>query len=660
LTGTGGTGKTRLAVQVASASMQDFVDGVYFVDLSTLKDAAAVPSAIVTALSLREDPGRELLDWLIGYLRDREMLLVLDNLEQVAGAPALVGRLLDGTTRLRILATSRVPLHLSGEQEYPVAPLALPRTGDSPDPAELSENAAVALFVARAQTVQPGFVLTAENAAAIAELTVRLDGLPLAIELAASRVKVMPPATLASRLGDRLPLLTGGAGDLPDRQRTLRAAIDWSCDLLVPAERRLFARLGVFAGGWALESAEAVCSEGLEMPVLDVLGGLLDKSLIQQDAPESNEPRFRMLETIREYALGLLSRSREEDPVRALHAQHFMELAERAEPHLRSADQRTWFARFAREAENVRSVFEWCTTSGDAVTGARLATAIWRYWAYQGRLRDGRTWLEQFVASPRLAEHDLLRFRALTALGGLDYWQNDFAAMRPVYEEALEIAKGLGDPAILGQALYDASYISAIDHDDRLTEAMNREALAHAEQAADRSLAAEIKSNLAFLSFFSGKRTEGFALLSEAIAVARQSGDAMRLSGLLLGLGSLSHLDGDGAAAHRHLAEALTNARDAGSRGLQGESLLAMSLLATRESRFERAARLIGAAARFREGYETRSPAQLVGRLGDPEGDARRALGEARFADEWSEGYAMTLDEAITYALEGAGEAAPD
>ena len=656
LTGPGGTGKTRLALEVASGAREEHVDGVYFVDLSTVTDAAGVPSVIVRALSLREDPRLDLLEWLVGYLGDRDMLLVLDNLEQVTGAADVIGRLLDGASGLHVLATSREPLHLSGEQEYPVAPMMLPPRDAQADPAVLSTNDSVALFVARARSVQPDFALTAENAAAVAELTVRLDGLPLAIELAASRVKLLPPAVLLSRLGERLPMLTTAARDLPERQRTLRAAIDWSCDLLEASERRLFARLSVFAGGWALESAEAVCSEGLEMPVLDVLGALVDKSLVQEEADPRGGPRFRMLETIREYALGLLDRSGEEAALRGRHARHFMDLAERAQPGFESADQLSWFIRFDREAENVRAAFEWCSTSGEALVGARLATAIWRYWAYRGRLRDGRAWLERFLASPALAGRDVLRFRATTALGGLAYWENDYAAMDAAYEEALAIARELGDPALIGEALYDASYIAAIRGDDARATALNREALVHAEEAGDRSNAADIRATLAFATFFAGEHAEGLALLSGAVAVARESGNALRVAGLVLGLGVLSHLSGDRAAAHRHLAEAITIARDVGSRGLQAESLLATALVAAREGSFERAARLIGAAARLREGFETRSPIELVGRLGDPESEAKRALGETGFGDERAEGYAMPSEAAIAFALKGEQE----
>jgi hypothetical protein len=253
---------------------------------------------------------------------------------------------------------------------------------------------------------------------------------------------------------------------------------------------------------------------------------------------------------------------------------------------------------------------------------------------------------------------DVRRFRALTALGGMLYWQNDYVAMRRAYEEALAIARELGDPRVIAQAIYDASYVSAIAHDDQLTEAMNREALAYAEQAGDRYLAANIRTNLGFLAFFGGDHQEGLAQLSGAVAVARESGDAFRVSGLLLGLGAITHADGDRAAGARHVVEALTIARDAGNRGLQAESLRALAHLAAQEGRFERAARLIGAAARLREGHEARSPAELVGRLGDPEAAALTGLGEARFADERAEGYAMTPEDAFAFAVSGAEQVA--
>ncbi|HEX9235047.1 MAG TPA: adenylate/guanylate cyclase domain-containing protein, partial [Actinomycetota bacterium] len=332
LTGPGGTGKTRLAMKVASDHVDRFSDGVFFADLSPIVDPALVPSVISQALVVRDEPGRDLLDTLADYLRDRHVLLVLDNVEQVIECALAVARLLDSAPRLTVLATSRVPFHVSGEREYQVPPLSVPDPRQASDLELITRSESVALFAERAAAVRSGFRVTTENAAAVAEIVARLDGLPLAIELAASRLNLLTPQALLARLTERLPLLTGGARDLPERQRTLRGTIEWSHELLQPELRRLFARLSVFSGGWTLESAEAVCGPGLELDVLEGSSTLVDASLVHRLELADGEPRFTMLETIREYAANQLSQSGEEPELRRRHAEHFRDLAERYDP----------------------------------------------------------------------------------------------------------------------------------------------------------------------------------------------------------------------------------------------------------------------------------------------------------------------------------------
>ena len=339
LTGPGGIGKTRLAMRIAADQVGHFADGVYLVDLSPITDPTLMTATIGAALMVREHPGRDMAASLAEHLRDREMLLVLDNVEQVVDAAATVRGLLDTAPGLTVLATSRVPLHLTGEQEYPVPPLGLPDPTDHADPESLAENEAVLLFIQRAANVRPGLRLTADNAAVVAQIAVRLDGLPLAIELAASQAKLLDPRAILARLEKTLSLGLPGPNDLPDRQRTLRSTIAWSYDLLAPEHRRLFARLGIFRGGWTLKSAELICGPGLDLEVFDGLATLVDHSAVRPIEAGNGESRFTMLETIREYAVERLASSGELDELQRRHAEHFRDLAEEAESAADAAGQ---------------------------------------------------------------------------------------------------------------------------------------------------------------------------------------------------------------------------------------------------------------------------------------------------------------------------------
>ncbi|MBA3476949.1 MAG: XRE family transcriptional regulator, partial [Lautropia sp.] len=400
LTGPGGTGKTRLSHQVAAELCDDVSQGVpdavWFVDLAPLSDASLVVSTIAQTLGVR-DTGLPRADSLVGHLRDKHMLLILDNFEQVLPAATDIAALLQAAPRLKLLVTSREVLHLSGEQEYPVLPLALPDLRQSESPTQLTEYAAVALFIQRAVAARPDFQVTDANASVVAEICVRLDGLPLAIELAAARIKMLPPAALLQRLGNRLKLLTGGARDLATRQQTLRAAIDWSYQLLTPSEQQLFARLGVFVGGCTLEAAEAVCQEQSDQDILDGIQSLIDKSMLHRK-DDADEASFTMLETMREYALEQLAASGQEDVLRCRHAEYYREFAEAAEPALRSAQQVAWGSRLEREHDNLRAALRWFISQGDADQGLRMSGALWRFWGYCGHLLEGRDILAELLA----------------------------------------------------------------------------------------------------------------------------------------------------------------------------------------------------------------------------------------------------------------------
>ncbi|HEX9236931.1 MAG TPA: AAA family ATPase, partial [Actinomycetota bacterium] len=399
LTGAGGTGKTRLALQVAAAVLAEFPDGAFFADLSALTDAALVPWAVAEALGVPEVVGRSILQGVKDHLRGRDLLLVLDNFEQVADAGPLIEELLAAAPKLKVMVTSRVVLSLRGEQEYVVPPLEPPDLQRMPDVLTLGRFEAVQLFTERALAANSRFRLTEGNAQAVAEITARLDGLPLAIELAATRTKVLTPQQILPRLQSRLSLLTSGARTLPQRQRTLRDAIAWSHDLLDEPERRLFARLSVFTGGWMLESTEAVCNpEDLGLDALGGLTSLVDKSLIRSTELADGRPRFSMLETIREFGLEQLRAGGDFEEIARRHAEHFLRLAVEAEPHLTAEDQRDWLDRGDREHPNVRAALRWAIEAGEAGRAQEAAGALWRFWQQRGHLDEGRRWLDEILA----------------------------------------------------------------------------------------------------------------------------------------------------------------------------------------------------------------------------------------------------------------------
>jgi predicted ATPase/class 3 adenylate cyclase len=432
LTGPGGTGKTRLALQLAADVVEEFPDGVFFVSLAPVRDWELVAPTIARTLGLREQPGETVLETLDGYLGDKELLLVLDNFEQVlAAAPAVAG-LCARASRLKLLVTSRTPLRLSGERTYPVPPL------------ELAES--VRLFAERAHAAALEFDVTDENEDAVEEICRRLDGLPLAIELAATRVRSLPPPALLRRLDQRLKLLTGGAQDLDERQRTLRGTIEWSYELLPRAERELFARLGVFVGGSRLDAAEALCG-AIEIDVLDGLQSLVEKSLLRQRPDADGEPRFWMLETIREYALGLLDEAGTLAEARRAHAELFLELAERVDFESRTGDQAALFDQLDADNANLRAAVDWAEETRDADLLLRLATALWGFWATRGHIAEGTA-----VLGNALALAGRRPARALLGLCTLRILRGESEGLEDDIREALRACEELGDDYSLAQA----------------------------------------------------------------------------------------------------------------------------------------------------------------------------------------------------------------
>ena len=486
LTGAGGTGKTRLALQIAAEQLDDFANGVFFVSLAPVRHWELVVPTIAQTLGLREQPGRRLSETLTEYLRDKEVLLLLDNFEQVVGAAATISGILAAAPRLSVLVTSRTPLRIAGERTYPVPPLTLPPLDETMEPDALIQNEAVRLFVERAQAATGDFALNG-NARVVAEICVRLDGLPLAIELAAPRVRALPPQALLRRLDQRLGLLTGGARDADERQRTLRATIAWSYELLPSSEQDLFARLGVFIGGCRLEAAEAVCDPDgdLGLGILEGLASLVDKSLLLQRADPDGEPRFWMLETIREFALEVLEDSGMLDEVQSAYVAYFCSLAERIDRESRTGVQAALFTQLEADKANLRAVLDWARTRDEGKLMLAVASCLWGFWATRGYVAEGRTALEEaFALSGERLPRALLGLCTLRLLSGAtDNLAEDA-------QEALQACERLADDYSLAQAWSLVGRIDSLAGALRKAEHAWRQALSYAERggyAAERA-----------------------------------------------------------------------------------------------------------------------------------------------------------------------------
>ncbi len=511
ITGPGGIGKTRLAVQLASRLAEHFPGGTYFVSLSSLSDPGLIAPVIVQALGIREAGAQSPLEILKANLRSSgrtPKLLLLDNFEHLVEAVPTVVELLSVASKLKILVTSRSALHVYGENEFPVPPLALPEQSTSTVDV-LSRSPAVALFVQRAVAAKPDFQLTPENAAAVAEICARLDGLPLAIELAAARVKVLSPSAMRTRLSSRLQLLTGGARDLPQRHQTLRGAMDWSYDLLTPTEQRLFRRLSVFVGGCTLEGAEAVCDAkgDLELDLLDGMESMVDKSLAQRDEQRDGEPRFVMLETIREYALEKLETSGEKALTKRAHAAYCLVLAEEKATELSGTASADWLAHYANEYDNFRAALEWLTETEDAEWGLRLGSALFRYWEMREYLAEGRARLDKLLKIAGAQAPTKARSRALFAAGVLGVEQGDYGAADALIRESLEITRQLGDAQGAAVSL-NALAVNARDRGDiQGARLLFEESLTVWREVGDPKAVASAVSNLANIVKLQGDNT---------------------------------------------------------------------------------------------------------------------------------------------------------
>jgi len=552
LTGPGGTGKTRLALQVAADLAADFPDGVAFVDLAPLSDPNLVLPTIARALGVREDGGQSVREAVRAALQATRVLHLLDNVEQVVAAVPVVADLLADCPGLRVLATSRTPLHLRGEHEIATQPLAVPDLAHLPGVEDLAQVGSVALFLARAQEVKAGFALTDANSAAIAAICARLDGLPLAIELAAARVKLLAPQALLDRLGNRLKLLTVGARDLPARQQTLRGTIDWSYGLLEAAERALFARASVFVGGWTLAALEDVCDTGAgpEIDVLSALAALVDWNMVCQNEQADGEPRFTMLETIREYAMERLAERGEEAVYQAAHATYFLALAETAAPELKGSARHMWLSRLDLEHDNLRAALRWSIDTAAADVGLRLAAALWRFWYIHGHMREGRRWLADALALPGAAQVPVTtRAEAINGAGALAHAQDDCEFAATLYEESLALRRASSDDAGAAGSLLNLGNLAIDQGDYARATSLLEESLALRRKLGDQWGVAAALNSLGEIARSQGASARALTLFETSLSLRRQIGDQRGIAMTLNNLGSA-------ALAHEDLARA--------------------------------------------------------------------------------------------------------
>ncbi|MGH2557586.1 MAG: ATP-binding protein [Thermomicrobiales bacterium] len=684
LTGPGGVGKTRLAIAAATDLATHTADGAYFVSLAATRDAALVPSAIATALAIPEMGGRTIAEVLAGHLREREVLLVLDNFEQILPAAPSVTSLLEQCPRVKALVTSRARLLVTGERDVPVAPLDLPDPSSTPTARELLDYPATRLFIERAQAVNPRFEI-GDDAAIIVEICTRLDGIPLAIELAAARTALLPPAALLARLEPRLPLLTGGPRDQPDRLRTMRGAIVWSYDLLDPAEQALFRRLAVFTGGFTLEAAEQVMGDGSSViaddatpspithhpspDVLDLLASLVDHSLVRLMEETEGEPRYRMLETIREFGLEQLALSGEREEARRRHAEWCLDLAARAEPGGQGPEMLTWMRRLEAEHANLRAALRWLRDRGATEDALRLGGYLSGFWWYRGHFIEGQAQLDAVLGLPDARDYPYAWAMAMTGLGALLYKPSHGEHLRAirVHDEAVAIWRELGDQARLGYALWCLGLALGGTDSARAANVLT-ESLAMARATGIPWFIGPNLYALVRVMRDLGDLDRAAMHAEEAVATIRTIDHPLGVPMTTALLGDVMLERGETDRAATLLGEALVYLRNVGARwGSAGhrEGLVAvaaaplgtftcletLAALAAERGDPARAARLFGAAAALREAIgffqEPIEKPIYARRLAA----VRAALSEADFAAAWDEGQTMTLDDAVAEGM---------
>ncbi|MCE7988099.1 MAG: hypothetical protein DYG89_43595 [Caldilinea sp. CFX5] len=697
LTGPGGVGKTRLGLRVAEAVLSQFPDGVFFVSLAPIRDPNLVISTITQTLGVSEVGSTPLLESLQAHLRDKQMLLLIDNFEQVIDAAPRLTDLLTTCPRLKILATSRELLNLSPEHQYSVPVLPLPDLTHLPHLEALAQVAAVDLFVQRAQAHKPDFALDAVNARIVAELCIRLDGLPLAIELASARVKLLTPQAMLTKLDDRFKLLRGGARDLPDRQRTLQTTLDWSYDLLTEAEKTLFRRLAVFVGGQTLAASQTVCNpvDDVKVPplpidYLDGLASLLDKSLLYQTIGVDDESRYMMLATIHEYALKQLTQSGEKEALFKRHAIFYADMVEQIDPELLGPHQELGWKRLQAEYDNIRTALQSAEESRESAIGLRLGGAMWQFWMRQGHIAEGRLRLEKFLAMSN-AEKNGDRAKALTTAGILAHFQSDFGAAQTLYEESLQIRRELGLERGIASSLNNLGVLAMNQGDYLKARILYEECLAIEQRLGlDQDIPGSLM-NLGLIAYYQGEYLKAISLYEESlllykkldrkhtiadlylnlssvaysqcdyttaykhaqesIAISRELGYQWCLAASLGTLGSTARSQGDHQAAHRALAEGLTIIRELGDKRVIAGLLENFGILAVTRGQLERALCLFGAAARLRELTGIPLPPIEQAEYEQNLKTAKQGVRQETAVQAWHIGQSFTLEQAIDFAL---------
>ena len=646
LTGTGGTGKTRLALAVAGEAAGDFADGVSFVDLAPIADAAQVAKAIAHVLGVIENSNETALDTLKRALADQEHLLLIDNFEHVIEGAPIIPQLLASAPRVKILATSREALHISGEQEYSVPPLTLP-IREVVSGEHLGQSEATMLFIHRVRMALPSFEISDDNAPPIAQICARLDGLPLAIELAAARCKLLSPQAILARLDSRLHTLTGGSRDVPARQQTLRNTIEWSYNLLDEGEKILFAWLAVFRGGRSLEAIEAVCAEGLPIDVFDGLASLVDKNLIQQKAALDGEPRFAMLETLHEFAWERLEVSGESGLMRERHAYYFVGLAERAEPEFALAQQYRWFDLLETELDNVRAALGWSLESGEIEAGLRISGALFDFWLGYGYHIEAQDWTQRLLS--RMDEAPMSHHPKFLLTAAQMMLFSDVQRAEKLFTSAIEIARQLGNKLQLAWALTLISQ-TIPEETVRASAALEESILLFREQNHKQGLEKAF-NQMGEVARISGQYDDAKRAYEMAVAIAEQIGDTRRIYVTYGNLAFVAQREGDHPRAIELLRRAITLCRDIENKFdvAWGIQILAGSLAAIGES--ERAVRLFSAASLVVERMGA-----FVELSDQPEFEriiaaVHGSLDEATFRAAWEEGRKMTLEQAVADAL---------
>jgi predicted ATPase/DNA-binding CsgD family transcriptional regulator/Tfp pilus assembly protein PilF len=702
LTGVGGSGKTRLALEVARDLVETYPDGTWLVQFAPLSEEVLVPKAVAEALKVPERPGEPLPDTLSEVLRDRQLLLILDNCEHLIEAIArLVDLLLDSCPRLRILATSREGLGVEGEIRWVVPSLSVPEQGRRTlSSEELEAYESVRLFVERARGRDPSLSLSPHNALAVAEICKRLEGIPLAIELAAARVGTVSVEQISERLTDSLKLLTGGSKTQMPKQRTLRGTLDWSHELLSEDEKKLFGRLSVFAGGWTLEAVEAVgAGEGVvEEDILDVLSGLAEKSLmVAESIGEGGTVRYRLLEPIRQYAREKLEEGGEGEEVLRRHATFFLALAEEAQPRLRTLEDREWLERLEREHDNLRAALSWALERGETELALRLGGTLGTFWHARGYFDEGRKWLEAALAKDDRASV-VARLKALEALFWLTFEQWDLDRAEAVAHEGLKLSEkaeaGASLAASFRTMLAGPTWVGG---DYERAKELLEESLALNRKADDKVGIAEALLQLGSATAYQGDRARAKEIYEEGIAVCREVGYTYRLPDFLLSRGYQSMLEGDyerGAALNEEAAallrergyksglhyaldnlgwaallqgdheraktsyqESLTLCKELGDKMIASESMEGLACSSAAQGKGERAARLFGATEALHETLREavafeHTPEEVAWR--EPYlATTRSRLDEAAWQAAWAEGRAMSMEQAIEYALSG-------